>query len=224
MFVWATRKGLPIAAAAALMQLWAGSVAAHTLEVRVIAADGQPVPDVAVFVEEQGTTRAAAAPAAAVMDQRDRTFVPHVLIVQKGASVSFPNSDVIAHHVYSFSKPNQFALPLYKGTPLDPVRFEHPGIVTLGCNIHDGMLAYILVVDTDRFAMTNEDGVAEIEVDDDASARVVKAWSPRIRDSREPLEQVIKPGEPHSVTFTLSKKLAPAHKSASDSVSWDDYD
>ncbi|MCH5376902.1 MAG: methylamine utilization protein [Planctomycetes bacterium] len=203
--------------------MWSLSVIAATLQVKVLDVDGEPVPDVAVFVEQEGVAQHAGTPEAAVMDQRNRRFVPHVLVVQKGAKVAFPNSDVIAHHVYSFSKPNNFALPLYKGTPPEPVRFDHPGIVTLGCNIHDSMLAYIVVVDTDRFGKTGDDGVVEIEVDPDAEGWRVHAWSPRFRDARGPLAQTVRAGQSPSVTFQLQKKLRPAHGEETESVFWDDY-
>ncbi len=203
--------------------LWAMSSAAHgdELFVRVYGSDQKPVPGIAVFVRQQNSPKAK--PATGVMDQRDHRFVPHILIVQKGAVVEFPNSDVVAHHVYSFSKPNNFELPLYKGLPPDPVLFEHEGIVTLGCNIHDGMLGYIVVVDTDVFGMTDADGLARLTVDGDAGRWEVNVWSPRIRDSRAPLVEIIEAGASLTATFALQKKLRPAHDDQSESVSWDDY-
>ena len=111
---------------------------ATNLEVTVLDVDGQPVPDVVIYVESASSEERSQLAATAVMDQVDTRFVPHVLVVQSGTSVEFPNSDIIAHHVYSFSTPNQFVLPLYKGDLHPPVRFEHAGVVTVGCNIHDG--------------------------------------------------------------------------------------
>ena len=205
------------------LSAWVCPAAAAPLQVRVLDVDGEPVSDVAVFVEQQGAGRQTAAPKPAVMDQRNRRFVPHILVVQKGAEVEFPNSDVIAHHVYSFSKPNNFALPLYKGTPPNPVRFDHAGIVTLGCNIHDSMLAYVVVVDTDRFGKTDDNGVVEIEIDEDATAWTVHAWSPRFRDSRDPLVLRVDAGADLGATFQLQKKLRPPHGDETESVFWDDY-
>ena len=205
------------------LSAWASPADAASLEVRVLDVDGEPVSDVAVFVEQQGAGRGVGSPEPAVMDQRQRRFVPHILVVQTGAEVEFPNSDVIAHHVYLFSKPNNFALPLYKGTPPNPVRFDHAGIVTLGCNIHDSMLAYVVVVDTDRFGKTDDNGLAEIDIDEDAAAWRVHAWSPRFRDSRDPLVKEVAPGDPLSATFQLQKKLRPPHGDETESVFWDDY-
>lgn len=197
---------------------------AGELAVRVVSKDGQPVPDVAVFVKQAGVSvDAAHEPQSAIMDQRDVRFVPHILVVEKGASVEFPNSDVVAHHVYSFSRPNNFVLPLYKGAPPAPVLMEHDGVVTLGCNIHDGMLGYIVIVDTSVFGATDENGVASLSVDDGASAYEVSIWSPRIRDSRDPLVQNISALSNDGVTFKLQKSLRPAHTEESESVEWEEY-
>jgi len=197
---------------------------AAELAVRVVGVDGKPVPNIAVFVKSNGVARnTGKQPASAVMDQRDVRFVPHILIVEKGASVEFPNSDVIAHHVYSFSKPNNFVLPLYKGRPPSPVILDHDGIVILGCNIHDGMLGYILVVDTDTFGLTDTNGRIQMTVDDKASNYEVSIWSPRIRDSKDPLVRNISTVSSGGVTFNLKKSLRPAHTDESESVRWDEY-
>jgi len=197
---------------------------AADIDIRVLDAEGQPVPDVAVFVKQTGIAPSTdRKPESAVMDQRDVRFVPHILMVQKGASVEFPNSDVVAHHVYSFSRPNNFVLPLYKGTTPGPVVLEHEGVVTLGCNIHDGMLGYIVVVDTDVFGLTDESGQISVSVDGNASDYEVGIWSPRIRDSKDPLTQQVADGSDDRITFELQKSLRPAHHDQSDSVQWDEY-
>ena len=197
------------------------SAGAAELAVSVEDVDGNPVPNVAVFMTStDGSTPASAV---ATMDQVDTRFVPHLLVIQRGTLVEFPNSDTVAHHVYSFSSPNNFVLPLYKGDAHPPVKFEHSGIVTLGCNIHDSMLGYVVVVDTDLYAMTNGDGVVTLDVDGNADAWEISIWSPRIRDSRDPISQAIQAGEELTATFALRKKLRPPHKGHSESVAWDDY-
>ncbi len=158
------------------------------------------------------------------MYQRDSRFEPHVLIVQAGAAVEFPNNDVIAHHVYSFSQPNDFILPLYRGLPPDPVLFEHPGIVTLGCNIHDGMLGFVLVVETDVFGMTDRRGEVVLDVDTNATSWAANAWSPRFRDSTAPMTLTVQPGADDTVVFEVPGKLRPAHDHESGAIAWDDYD
>lgn len=204
--------------------LWVSSAVAAEVQVYVVGEDGAPVSDVAVFIKQGGLTSAdEREPAAAIMDQREMRFVPHILIVEKGALVEFPNSDVVAHHVYSFSRPNNFVLPLYKGTPPSPIDFANEGVVTVGCNIHDGMLGYIAVVDTDIFGMTDENGKASFTVSDDASSYEINIWSPRIRDSRGPIAQTVSSFSSDGITFKLQKSLRPAHVDQSESVQWEEY-
>ena len=187
-----------VATALALAWLLAGPAGAAVLEVRV--DDGQgPVADAVVSLHG-----AVAPPAAAqaVMDQRDSTFVPGVLPVQVGTTVSFPNSDTVQHQVYSFSPAKPFELPLYAGTPLAPVTFDRAGVVVVGCNIHDWMIGHIVVLDTPFFAKTDDRGVARIELP--AGGYRLQAW--HARQSGEPLArdvEVAAAGTLLPVTLTL---------------------
>lgn len=197
---------------------------AATLTVQVQDRSGNSVPEVAVFVERTGIApNVGGATEPAVMDQRNTQFDPHMLVVQKGSSVIFPNSDVIAHHVYSFSKPNSFVLPIYKGETPDPVAFDVDGIVTLGCNIHDQMLAYIVVVDTDLIGVTDESGIVTLEVGDSAAGYDVSIWSARIKDSKGPIVQHLESTSGGAALFALQKKLRPAPDNQSEAVQWSEY-
>lgn len=120
----------------------------------------------------------------AVMDQKDRRFVPQVLVVQTGTAVSFPNSDNVRHQVYSFSSAKKFQLPLYEGTPATAIVFDKAGVVALGCNIHDRMSAYVVVVDTPHFGVTQE-GRTELK-ELPAGVYDVRLWLPGMRDEPAP--------------------------------------
>jgi plastocyanin len=98
----------------------------------------------------------------AVMDQVNKSFQPHVLMIKKGQWVSFPNSDDIRHHVYSFSETQPFELKLYHGVPKAPLAFNTAGIVVLGCNIHDSMVGYIYVAESNSVYMSDEKGTVEV--------------------------------------------------------------
>ncbi len=137
-------------------------VSAATLEVSIDDAAGKPVQDAVVSLEPQDRSPPKAAQPTAVMDQHNKEFVPHVLAVEAGTAVSFPNSDDIHHDVYSFSPAKPFELPLYKGVPTKPVIFDKSGVVVLGCNIHDWMLGYIDVVPTPWFVKSDASGQAEL--------------------------------------------------------------
>jgi plastocyanin len=93
-----------------------------------------------------------------LVDQINKEFVQHVTPVQVGTAINFPNHDQIRHHVYSLSSANNFEIPLYKGIPVEPIVFEKEGVVVLGCNIHDRMSAYIVVIDSPYFAKTEDQG------------------------------------------------------------------
>ena len=98
-----------------------------------------------------------------VMDQKDMRFVPHVLVVPAGATVEFPNSDPVAHNVFSISKVKRFNLGLYQRGAVRRVTFNKPGVVELLCNVHLEMSAFIVVVETPYFAKTGAEGTFRIE-------------------------------------------------------------
>ncbi|PJI99335.1 hypothetical protein CLU85_4179 [Acidovorax sp. 69] len=132
------------------------STLAHsgTLQVDVLDALGKPLADAVVFLDSAEARKEVKPLAGAEMAQEKRQFVPGVLVVTAGTEVLFPNRDSVRHHVYSFSPTKKFELKLYSGTPSNPVLFDKPGVVALGCNIHDQMVGWILVVDTPYYART----------------------------------------------------------------------
>ena len=143
--------------ALALLTLAAFNASAAAISGRVVGPDGQGIAHAVVFVESPVTKETGAA-SSAEMNQVNKTFVPPVLPIAVGTLVNFPNQDQIQHHVYSFSRTKTFELPLYRGESARPVLFDKPGVVKLGCNIHDWMSAFILVLPTRHFAMTGDDG------------------------------------------------------------------
>lgn len=216
-------RRLTAAAAAAVL-----ASAAHgaPLEVTVVDRDGEPVSGAAVAVTPADGSAPPPAPTAepAVMSQADREFRPHVLVVQKGARVRFPNHDDVNHHVYSFSSAKRFELELYKGNPYPPLAFEHTGIVTLGCNIHDDMLGYIVVVDTPWFAKTGTDGGARFDALP-ADSYAVSAWTPRLPpDAERATAQVrIEAGTRRAVRLRIEEPLMPPRRGRDTSLPWADY-
>ena len=201
--------------------------AAATLEISVVDEQGRPIDDVAVYVTPADGVAGAAAHTAgeqkAIMDQHDMQFVPHLLVVQTGTEITFPNGDNVSHHVYSFSEAKRFELKLYKGDVYPPVTFDRPGVVVLGCNIHDGMLGYVVVVDTPHFAKTDEQGVARID-GVPSGDYVVAAWTPRARPAALPPTQQITVGEgTAAVEILINGRLSPAHEHTVSSLTWDRY-
>lgn len=213
-------------AAAALLGFVALDAAAATLTVKVVDERGAPIAGAAVFVTADGAreTPARSEPPTAVMDQVHNAFVPHLLVVEKGTAVTFPNSDSVSHHVYSFSDAKRFELGLYKGDVYPPVQFDVPGIVVLGCNIHDDMLGYIVVVDTPHFAVTGADGTASLD-GLAAGEYELDMWTPRARPNGLPAASRITIGDSASngATLTVRGKLAPDHQHSGAGLSWQRY-
>ena len=201
--------------------------AAGTLEIKVGDERGEPVSRVAVYATPMATASAkkpSAVKRTARMDQQHNEFVPHVLIISAGTEVQFPNSDVVSHHVYSFSQAKTFELALYKGNTHPPLVFDEPGVVVLGCNIHDSMLGYIVVVPTEHYALSDERGTVRLE-GVPAGDYTVEVWTPRARPMGLPAAQRV------TVTDGVAKldaritgRLAPEpdHKHGSP-LSWDRY-
>ena len=126
----------------------------------------------------------------AVMVQKGTKFIPYVLPIRTGTSVSFPNKDKLLHHVYSFAKTKPFEISLYAGTPVKPLQFDQSGVVPLGCNIHDWMLAYIYVTDAPYFVKTDAHGKASI---DGVVAGQYRAqiWHPRLKGKTDSHDQSV---------------------------------
>ena len=97
------------------------------------------------------------------MVQQNKTFSPHVLPIQTGSTVSFPNLDPLYHNVFSYSQAKRFDLGRYQQGKSKNITFDKPGIVEVYCEIHETMLAYIVVVDTPYFVRADKDGSFKID-------------------------------------------------------------
>ncbi len=147
----------------ALVLLLGGPAWAGTIEGRVLS--GSPavkLSDFVVSVEDiQGVFPAPQQ--AAVMEQIELRFVPHVLAIQAGATVEFPNLDPVSHNVFSISQTKRFNLGLYPRGGKRQIKFDQPGVVELLCNVHLEMSGYIVVLKNPYFARTGSDGTYRIE-------------------------------------------------------------
>ena len=142
-----------------------------------------------------------------VMDQKNKIFTPFVLPVHKGGTVTFPNSDSIKHHVYSFSPAKRFELKLYKGIKHEPIVFDTPGVVEMGCNIHDWMLSYIVVVDSPYFSTTDQNGFIDFPLEQ--GEYDVFIWHPRFENKNQPVKIELNTRETPKLTIQLRQELLP---------------
>jgi plastocyanin len=198
---------------------------AASIKVSVLDRDNHGVGDVIVTATPRDG--AAAPPASApraVMDQVNRQFVPAVLVVRVGTQVAFPNSDTVAHQVYSFSPAKRFQLALYRGHAHPPLLFDKPGLVVLGCNIHDNMLAYIYVTPAPYFGKTDASGRLTLE-EMPAGEYQVELWNPRFNEPATTLTRAIRVSgdEQLGITVRLNRPLSPEPRPKPTKSSWDDY-
>ena len=140
-----------------LLLTLAATAAGTELHITVMQVDGRPMPG-AVVVAEPAVPAPRPRRSTATIDQHNLMFVPQILVIRTGTDVEFPNSDQVRHQVYSFSAAKKFQLSLYAGRQHAPVNFDKPGLVTLGCNIHDAMIGYIYVTDSPWYGRTGSDG------------------------------------------------------------------
>jgi plastocyanin len=217
---WKSTVRAFIGLGAVLGALAAGAAQATPLVITVQGADGHPLPGVVVTVQPLEAAARKPEPVKAVMDQVDRAFEPDLLVVPVGSTVTFPNSDSVGHQIYSFSPAKRFQLPLYRGTPYPPVHFDTAGVVTLGCNIHDQMIGYLVVTDAPYYGRTDAKGTWVGEV---AHGRYrISVWHPRMRDAGAGSERELTVGETDraQLTVKLTRPLTPA-RLADRPHSWD---
>lgn len=187
----------------------AGLAHAQTAEIAasVIDQQGRPVADaVLVAVPVDGNMRPPQRPRDGTIDQVDKEFFPRVTVVPVGASVTFPNHDDVRHQVYSFSPAKRFELPLYAGVPAQPVVFDKPGVVVLGCNIHDWMVGYVYVSESPFFAKTGKDGKAVL-AELPARVYVLRVWHPQLEMSEDATHKTIDVSRDRRVEAAWTVKL-----------------
>jgi plastocyanin len=186
---------------------------AYAAEIRAKLVDevGRPLKNAAIIAEPGKPAPAMTESVSATVDQIDTVYVPLATVVRTGTQIRFPNKDNIKHQVYSFSRAKKFELDLFTGKQAPPVIFDKPGHVTLGCNIHDWMLAHVLVVDTPYFAMTGDDGIALIK-DLPADSYKVRVWHPGMKSRRKPPTFEVTVGADSKETIEHKLELLPASK------------
>lgn len=153
-------SGIPslLACLAAFLSLTRAGAGAPGFDLRGTArAGGLSVQNAVVWLEAPNVTGGPAV-GKVVLDQRNLSFSPHVLVVRVGTTVDFPNSDRVFHNVFSFRDGKQFDLGMYPVGALRHVTFDKAGVSRIFCNIHPHMAAYVVAVDTPYFAVSNGSG------------------------------------------------------------------
>lgn len=186
---------------------WVTAAQGAPVVVSALGTAGDPLAGAVVFLDSPQAAQLAKPLAAAEMAQEKKAFVPDVLVVTRGTSVTFPNRDTVRHHVYSFSPAKKFELKLYTGTPANPVVFDRTGVAVLGCNIHDHMVAWVVVVDTPYFATTPASG--QVTLDVPPGKYTLRAWHARLPVGAEAISQPLEVGPSGAKTTVRLGPLQP---------------
>jgi plastocyanin len=167
---------------------------AGTIEGRVLPAGVAAHSDFVILIEDMPGVFPVPKEAV-VLDQKELRFVPHVLIIQVGTTVEFPNSDPVSHNVFSISPGKRFNLGLYVRGAKRRITFDKPGVVELLCNVHQEMSGYILVLKNPYFSRTGADGSYRI-TGVPAGEYHLRCWS----ESRRARDRTIQVPQTGSVT------------------------
>jgi len=203
--------------AALLMTAMPTTANTYQLSVTVtLNGSTEPVANAVVSVDSANQ----ATPVSSEIYQKNRAFHPHVLVVPVGSSVDFPNRDNTQHHVYSFSPAKTFNIELYADRPAAPIVFDKPGIVELGCNIHDHMQAFVVVTDTAAVGQTDAAGQVTLTINPQSTENrrdkmSVEIWHPRLPDNTRPVTREIERGS-ESVMVTINLEPEPAAEGSLD--------
>jgi plastocyanin len=194
---------------AVMVAILAPIAQAQNTEIAATVSDeqGKPVADaVIIAVPADGNLRLPTRAREDIVDQVDKEFLPKVQAVLVGTAITFPNRDRVRHQVYSFSPAKRFELPLYAGVP-QAVVFDKPGVVILGCNIHDWMIGYVYVSESPYFAKTNAEGKAVL-TDVPARGYVVRVWHPQLVVAEDTTRKKVDAlrGQRVEVAWTVSLK------------------
>ena len=170
-----------------LAALLGAATLAHAANVGVVVSDaaGNALADAVVMLEPTGAPLPVKPMQNVQIAQHDLQFSPAVSVVTVGTPVLFPNQDTVRHHVYSYSAAKTFQIKLYAGVPHTPIVFDKPGVAVLGCNIHDGMIAWVVVTDTPLWGRSAAGGQARV-ADVPAGSYLLRVWHSSLAETAPP--------------------------------------
>ncbi len=199
--------------------LAAAAASANQLDVRVTDRHGAAVTDVVVSVVPQAGQAAPAlhgqAPVSRTIDQVALQFVPYLQVLRPGDKIIFRNSDKTRHHVYSFSPVKAFQFMLVPGQSSPALELDKPGVIAVGCNIHDRMIAYLFVSDAPWVVRAGADGRAVVR-DLPAGSYSVRVWQPRLRGKGTVTQDLVFQGSSDTRALEFKVALSPDSRRQTD--------
>ncbi len=194
-------------------------VAASQFNIVLVDNNNQPLPNLVVYLKPADDVVLAKTDKVIEIGQFNRTFTPHISVMQLGTQVNFSNQDDITHHIYSPIGQNKFAFKIRAGQVKTKSDFQQVGEVAMGCNIHDWMSGYLLIVDTPLFGKTNDQGLIHFDLSHQGQYELV-IWHPKLEAEQNRISRVVNWQQQKSMTIKVKNKIATAAAQQSD----DDFD
>jgi len=196
----------------------------NTLTVKVLDVNQKPLDNMVVYVEPINHEITSKNTKTLEVGQKNKSFIPYISVMQLGSDVSFNNQDNITHQIYSPIGDNKFSLKIRSGQQVIKSDFNNAGEVSMGCNIHDWMSGYMLIVDTPYYAKSDKVGHTKIIIDKPGLYRVI-VWHPQMNEVNNRVTQEINVNHSMEVTMQLSKPMSdiPSQESEDDFDFLSDY-
>lgn len=202
-----------------LTYLFCFSLQALELEIKVYNPLKAPIKNIVVYLEKNDGEFLGKTEKTIEIKQVNKSFAPYISVIQSGNTVLFHNQDDITHHIYSPIGENKFAFKIKSGQQKTMDSFTHTGEVTMGCNIHDWMSGYLLILDTPYFDKTNEQGVALLKIENTGDYKVT-IWHPQMNEPNHRITQNISLTSDQKLAITLTQAMSPLPEQKND----DDFD
>lgn len=195
-----------------------------TLSIKVLSTNQKPLENIVVYVEPVGHKVDLKNTATLEVGQQNKSFIPYISVMQLGSDVKFNNKDNITHHIYSPVGENKFSVKVRSGQQVIKSDFKQAGEVSMGCNIHDWMSGYMLIVDTPFFAKSDKSGNTEININKSGQYKVI-VWHPQMKEANNRVTKIITINNTMEVTMQLSKPMddIPSQKNEDDFDFLSDY-
>lgn len=183
---------------------------AATLDVTVLNPDKSGVDSIVLYAEPLDQPAPKIERQKIEIAQKDRAFAPHITVMQRQDEVTFSNKDDFTHHIYSISGPNRFSFKLKSGESKALEAFEPDSTtetVAMGCNIHDWMSGFILIVDTPYFAKTSETGAVSFDLHQLGKYRLT-LWHPQLKAEKNRLTKIIDVSQDQRLNWQLNETFS----------------
>lgn len=179
---------------------------ASALTVTVLDNSGKALSDIVVYAQPLDNQPMGKTDKKLVISQAKKSFTPYISVAQTGNSLEFNNQDDITHHIYSANDKRKFAFLIRPGQTVSQPKLKHQNEIVMGCNVHDWMSGYLLVLDTPYFNKTEKNGSSQLDIKDKGRYQIT-AWHPQLKESNHRISQQVNLSNTQTLTLKLTQPM-----------------